>query len=107
MQIVEMRSGSSGSLGSSFALVDLPFGTTRLRFLATILTTKSTAKTIHWFKLVRNSPFFDVKRACWISSRRRLRQPQVLSPLQTLYFGHIQYSWPFEQLIFAVQCLFP
>ena len=31
----------------------------------------------------------------------------VLSPLQTLYFGHVQYSWPFEQLIFAVHCLFP
>jgi len=31
----------------------------------------------------------------------------VLSPLQILYFGHVQYSWPFEQLIFAVHCLFP
>jgi hypothetical protein len=31
----------------------------------------------------------------------------VLSPLQTLYFGRVQYSWPFEQSIFAVHCLFP
>jgi hypothetical protein len=63
VQIVEMRRESSGLPGSSFASVDLPFGTTRPKFWAIILTTKSTAKTIHSFKLCSNSRFYDVKRA--------------------------------------------
>jgi len=67
VQIVEMPRGSGGLLCSSFASVDLPFGTTRPKDLVMILTTKSTAKTINSFKLSSNSGFYDVKRACRIS----------------------------------------
>lgn len=69
VQIVEMPCGSGGLPCSSFASVDLPFGTTRPKFWAIILTTKSTAKTINSFKLCSNSGFYDVKRACRISLR--------------------------------------
>ena len=57
VQIVEMRRGSGGLLCSSFASVDLPFGTTRPKILAMILTTKSTAKTINSFKLSQTAVF--------------------------------------------------
>jgi hypothetical protein len=69
VQIVEMRRGFGGLRCSSFASVDLPFGTTRPKFLAMILTTESTAKTINSFKLSSNSRFYDVKRAFRTSSR--------------------------------------